>query len=137
MENHQLLLAYIVVWTAYLGLPHAYAHERRLSHWIILASQAVPSVVAVSMIHIFLIGGGETVAQFAVGSRESMDMWSLWVDLWPVLYIGTLAATGVHVIWLIAACVMRGAGRWIPVVIASTAMCIFAFLIVCGKAPTA
>ena len=50
----------------------------------------VPVASLLAFVMIFVIGGGSNVAQIA--GERGMDLWSLWVDLWLPLYLGTLVA---------------------------------------------
>jgi len=137
MENMPLLVAYLLTWAGYVFVLHAYAWKLRMSHLIILASQAAPSVIALTMTYIFLIRRGATVAQFVAGSSEGMALWSLWANLWPVFFFGSLIVAGAHALWFIGACVEPGARRWIPVAVASAAICVFAFFAVACNFPDA
>jgi len=58
MENRTLLIAYLVVWLPYVVGLHVYAHWSRLGHRNVALTHAVPSLVAITMADIFLLGGG-------------------------------------------------------------------------------
>lgn len=137
MENEALLILYLMTWCAYVPGAHVWAHRKRLHHVAIIASYAVPSVVAITMTYVFLIKGGATVAQFAAGSRTSMDLWSLWVDLWPVLLLATAASGAVSVVWMILASANHSLRKWMPVSVAAVLLSAFAFLTVFANFPTA
>ena len=115
MENRTLFIAYLVVWLLYVMGLHAYASWRRLGHGIVTLSHAVPSLVAITMAYIFLLGHGATVRQFVAGSEGRINLWSLWVDLWPLLLLGTFGAGVAQTVCLIVVSVNRGLRTWIPV----------------------
>ena len=89
MENRNLLIAFLVVWAAYLFVVHIWAWRKQLPVARIIASHVVPSAVAISMTYIFIISGGSTIAQFVAGSESGMNLWRLWLYLWPVFSIAT------------------------------------------------
>ena len=137
MENRTLFLAYLAVWLPYLVAIHAYARWRRLRHGVVALSHAAPSVVAISMTYIFLIGHGATVRQFAAGSERGMELWSLWVGFWPLLLLATFGTGIAHAVWIVVASVKREWRVWIPVALLGTAMCAFSFLTVMSNFPDA
>lgn len=137
MENRSLFIAYLVVWMPYAVGLHGYAWWRRLSHGAIVLSHAAPSLVAMTMAYIFLIGHGVTVRQFVAGSEQGMDLWSLWVSLWPLLLLATFAAGVAQTVWIIAVSVKRAWRAWMPVALTGTAMCVFAFFTVATNFPDA
>jgi len=137
MENRTLFITYLVVWLPYvLGL-HAYAYRRRLGQGVVTLSHAAPSLVAIAMAYIFLLGHGATVRQFVAGSERGMDLWSLWVGLWPLLLLATFGAGLAETVWMIVVSVKRGSRRWIPVALTGTVMCAFAFVTVMSNFPDA
>ncbi len=99
MENRSLFIAYLVVWMPYVVGLHGYGRWKRLGQGAVALSHAAPSLVAITMAYIFLIGHGATVRQFVAGSEQGMDVWSLWVGLWPLLLLATFAA-GLGYRWL-------------------------------------
>lgn len=137
MENRTLFITFLVLWLPYVAGLHAYAYWKRLGQGVVLVSHAAPSLVAVTMAYIFLLGHGATVRQFVAGSEGGMYLWSLWVDLWPLLLLATFAAGVTHAVWMIVVCVKRGSRRWIPVALTGTAMCAFSFLTVMSNFPDA
>ncbi len=84
-----MFLAYLVVWLPYLVGLHAYAWWRHLRQGVVALSHAAPSVVAILMTYIFLIGHGATVRQFTAGSERGME----------VSVGGALAAASAGDIW--------------------------------------
>jgi hypothetical protein len=116
---------------------HGYAWWKSLGQAVVGLSHAAPSVVAISMTCIFLIGHGATVAQFVAHSERGMELWSLWVSLWPLLLLATFAAGIAQAIWIIAASVKREWRRWIPVALSGTAMSLFSFVTVASNFPDA
>ena len=135
MKN--LLFYYIIAMCIYLIGMHVFAFRKKLSTKIVLFSHAIPTLTALTMTYIFIIGRGETVAQFAAGSETAMNMWSLWVNLFPFLIFGTLGYAIIHFIWLIAAGVNKSTRKWLPIIIASLLMSIFAFFVVLINFPSA
>ena len=137
MENRTLLLAFLATWAGCLLAAHLWARKERLPLASVLASHAVPSVVAIVMAYVFLIAGGATVAQFVAGSESGMDLWSLWFHLWPILLIATVVSGFTDLVWTIIACVKKSQRRWIPVAIAAVVMSVFAFFTVGANFPDA
>jgi len=132
-----MFLAYLVVWLPYLVGLHAYAWWRHLRQGVVALSHAAPSVVAILMTYIFLIGHGATVRQFTAGSERGMELWSLWVGLWPLLLLATFGAGVAQAIWIVVASAKREWRVWIPVALLGTAMCVFSFLTVMSNFPDA
>ena len=137
MENRTLFITFLALWLPYVVGLHAYAYWRRLGQGIVMLSHAAPSLVAVTMAYIFLLSQGATVRQFVAGREGEMDLWSLWVDLWPLLLLVTFGAGVTHAVWMIVVCVKRGSRRWLPVALTGTAMCTFSFLTVMSNFPDA
>ncbi len=137
MENRTLFIAYLVVWLPYVVGIHSYGQWRRLNQAVVTLSHAAPSVVAVTMAYIFLLGHGATVRQFVAGSEGGMDLWSSWVGLWPLLLLVTFGAGVAQTVCLIAVSVKHGLRMWIPVALTGSAMCAFSFLTVMSNFPDA
>jgi len=137
MEDREILIHYLVVWVPYVLCVHGYAWGGRLRQWIATLSHAGPSLVAVSMTYVFLIRHGATVAQYVAGSEEGMGLWSLWVDLWPMLLLATFAGGIAQGIWVVVACFKREWWAWVPVALAGALMCGFAFVVVMSNFPDA
>lgn len=137
MENRSLFIAYLVVWIPYVVGLHGYAWWRRLGHGVVVLSHAAPSLVALGMAYIFLLGHGATVRQFVAGSDRGMDLWSLWVGLWPLLLLATFGAGVAQTVWMVVVSVKRGSRTWIPVALTGTAMCAFSFVTVMSNFPDA
>ena len=137
MENRPLLVAYVVVWALYVASVHILAGRRSSEHLAGAASHAAPSLVALAMGAIFLVGGGATVAQLS-GGGEGRSLWSIWVDLWPQLLIITLVA-GIANFVALTSCLFRGnIGRYRVFVFASgCVMCAFACVTVFFNFPSA
>jgi hypothetical protein len=133
MENRTLFIAYLVVWLPYVVGLHAYAYWRRLGQGVVTLSHAAPSIVAIMMAYIFLLGHGATVRQFVAGSEHGMDLWSLWVGLWPLLLLATFGAGVAQAVWMIVVSMKHGSRTWIPVALTGTAMCAFSFLTVISR----
>lgn len=137
MENKSLLIAYLAVWIPYVTAIHGYTRWRQLSHSVVVLSHAVPSLVAMTMAYIFLLCHGQTVRQFVANSDRGMDLWSLWVDVWPMLLQATFAAGVAQLVWMMVVSVRRSWRPWVPVALTGTAMCAFAFLTVICNFPDA
>ncbi len=137
MESTILFYAYLLTWLGYVVGIHAYAVRKRLNHGILLVSHAMPSLVAVLMAFIFLIGRGATVRQFVGESENGMDLWSLWLDLWPVLLFGSASAALVNLVWTITACMKKTQRKWLVITAAGTVMSVFAFFTVALNFPDA
>ena len=137
MENRTLFMAYLVSWFLYVAGIHGYALWRRTGHGAVALSHAAPSIVAISMAYIFLIGHGATVRQFVAHSERGMDLWSLWVRLWPLLLFATFGAGVAQAIWTIVVSVKREWRMWIPVAVLGTGMCAFSFMTVAQNFPDA
>ncbi len=137
MENRALFIAYLMAWLLYVAGIHGYALQRRLAQAAVALSHGVPSLVAISMAYIFLIGHGATVRQFVAHSDRGMDLWSLWVGLWPLLLLATFAAGLAQAVWTIVVVVTRERRDWIPVAVSGTAMCAFSFVTVMSNFPDA
>jgi hypothetical protein len=89
------------------------------------------------MASIFLIGHGATVRQFAANSERGMDLWSLWVGLWPLLLVATFGAGAAQAVWTIVVSVKPEWRTWIPVGVLGTGMCAFSFVTVMTNFPDA
>lgn len=50
----------------------------------------MPLMSLLIYLRIFVIGGGSSIAQLA--GPDGMRLWSLWVNLWPILALGNLGA---------------------------------------------
>ena len=137
MENRTLFVAYLVVWIPYVVGLHGYGRWKRLGQGAVALSHAVPSFVAITMAYIFVIGHGATVRQFVAGSEQGMDVWALWVGLWPLLLLATFATGVAHAVWMLAVSLKRESRTWIPVALTGAAMCAFSFLTVMTNFPDA
>jgi len=137
MEKRTLFVAYLVLWTPYVAGLHGYGWRRRLNQGVVALSHAAPSVVAVTMAYIFLIGHGATVRQLVSDSERGMDLWSLWLGLWPLLLLATFGAGGAQAVWMIVVSMKREWRPWIPVALTGTAMCAVSFLTVASNFPDA
>jgi hypothetical protein len=137
MENRAILEVYLVVWLAYFIGIYAYSIWCHKGIAIATCSQFVPSSVALSMDYIFVIKHGATVAQFAAGDERTMNLWSTWVHLGRLLVLAAFIGGIVHLAWTIAACFIKKQRAWLPISIAGTAMCVFAFFTVAPNPPDA
>lgn len=137
MENRELFVTYLVLWLLYVVSIHGYARGGRLGQATVVLSHAAPSLVAISMTYIFLINHGATVRQFVGGSERGMNLWSLWVELWPLLLLATFGAALAQAVWFLVACMKREWRAWTPVALLGAIMCAFAFVTVMGNFPDA
>ena len=137
MENRNLLIAFLVVWVAYLFVVHIWAWRKQLPVAGVIASHAVPSAVAITMTYIFIMSDGSTIAQFVAGSESGMNLWRLWLGLWGVLSIVTATSVLIHLVWTIIASVKKTQRKWVPVTICAVIMSGFAFITVFGNFPDA
>jgi hypothetical protein len=133
MENREL---YLVAWVLYVLVIHGYAWWKRLSQRTVVLSHAAPSLVAILMTCIFLIGHGATVMQFVAYSELGMDLWSMWAGLWPLLVLATFVGGVAQVVWIVVVCVKREGRAWIPVALLGAAMCAFSFVTVMDNFPS-
>ena len=102
-----------------------------------LLAGMVPVGVSVTMVYLFWIVGGATTMQFNVGSSSAMDVWSTWVDLFPVFLLLTAANSFAGLIWLVV-CVCSKKFRQIwPVAISCLLLSAFGFLTVMSYFPSA
>ena len=93
--------------------------------------------VTATMTYLFLIVGGATTVQFNAGSSSRMNVWSTWVDLWPLFLLLT-AATGLGtLVWTIASAVNKESRVALPAAIASLLLSILAFFTVASYFPSA
>ena len=137
MENRTIFLAYLVVWCAYVVSTHIRGRRKQLHLAGVIASHAAPSAVAIVMTYVFLLAGGATVAQTVAGSESGMNLWSLWLHLWPILLIVTAASGVISLVWAIIVCVKKSQRRWIPLSIAAMVMSVFAFFTIAYNFPDA
>jgi hypothetical protein len=136
MENREILTAFLMVWVPYVVGVHAYAQLMRLNHGAVLLSHLAPSLVAVSMAYVFVLNRGATVAQFAAGSDRAMELWSLWVDLWPVLLQATFVSAAIQALTA-AILLSRKETQWAPILFAGAVMSAFALMTVAYNFPDA
>lgn len=66
-----------------------------------------------------------------------MNLWSLWLHLWPILLIVTAASGVISLVWTIVVCVKKSQKIWIPISIAAMVMSVFAFFTVAYNFPDA
>lgn len=97
----------------------------------------VPVTVAATMTYLFLIVGGATTVQFNTGSPSRMNVWSTWVDLWPVFLFMTAVSGLGSLIWLIVCAFKKTMRPSIPASMASILLSVLAFFTVATYFPTA
>jgi hypothetical protein len=137
MENRTLFVAYLLAWCGYLIAMYAFCRVRHLHLGIASISHLVPSVIAVMMIRIFLVGHGSTIAQFAAGSEPATHLWRLWFHLWPALFFAAGTSVLVHLVWTAVAGFAVRYRKWVPVSSSGLLMSLFAFLAVGTNFPDA
>ncbi|MBM3969151.1 MAG: hypothetical protein FJ302_04720 [Planctomycetes bacterium] len=130
MENKSILIAYLVTWSLYVIGVHVFGKWKRLEKTNIVLSHSVPSAVAISMTFIFLIGHGATVRQFVANSDRGMDLWSLWVSLWPLLLFATFGSGLAQAVLTIVALFKREWRVWAPITALGAGMSAFSFMAV-------
>ena len=97
----------------------------------------VPVAVAATMTYLFLIVGGATTVQFNVGSPSRMNVWSTWVDLWPILLFITAASGLGALIWFIVCACKKTMRPSISASIVSLLLSVLAFFTVVSYCPSA
>ena len=132
-----MLPIYLIATAVTLVSSLLYAWWRRLNCGLVLFSNVTPVGVAVLMAWIFLIMRGSTTAQFVSGSERGMDLWEMWFNLWPVLLFGTFLWSLIHFVLLIVAICKKSMRVWIPVIVATLLLTIFAFFTVASRFPDA
>lgn len=137
MDKRTLLIAYLVGWIACVLVLHWYGWRKRLDHYVVGFAHSVPSLVAILMTRIFLIGQGAAVRQFVADSEQGMELWTLWFRLWPLLFFLTLAAGVADFVWMILVSLKREWRVWIPVALVGALMCGCSFLTVLLNFPDA
>jgi hypothetical protein len=137
MENRTLFVAYLLTWAGYLIAMYAFCRVRHLHLGIASISHLVPSVIAIMMIRIFLVGHGSTIAQFAAGSESATHLWKQWFHLWPALFFAAGTSVLVHLVWTAVAGFAARYRKWVPVSSSGLLMSLFAFLAVGTNFPDA
>jgi hypothetical protein len=137
MENRTLVYTFLVTWAGYFLVAHVWAWRKRIPIGTVIASHAVSSAVAGVMTYVFVIAGGATVAQFVSESESGMDLWRLWVHLWPVLLLSAALSAAVGLVWTIIACVKSSQRRLLPLAIGSFGLSVIAFFTVGANFPDA
>jgi hypothetical protein len=97
----------------------------------------VPLVVSATMTYLFLVEGGATTVQLNVGSPSRMDVWSTWVDLWPVFLFATAASGLGSLIWSGVCTFKKSLRPSIAVSVASLLLSVLAFFTVASYFPSA
>lgn len=97
----------------------------------------VPATVAATMTYLFLIVGGATTVQFNAGSPSRMNVWSTWVEVWPVFLFITAASGLGALIWIIVCACKKTMRPSIPASIVSLLLSILAFFTVVSYFPSA
>lgn len=113
-----LLFPLLVLWLLSVAAVHGYAHRQRLPHPFVVLSHLVPSLVALVMIRVFIVGHGALVAQFAAGSEHREELWSFWLSIWPLALVALAASALANLVAFITGIVVQchqREARWLPV----------------------
>ena len=102
-----------------------------------LFAGGAPIVVSVTMTYLFMIVGGATTVQLNVGSPSRMNVWSTWVDLWPLFLFITAASALASLVWLIVCACKKTSRQNISFSIASLLLSVLAFVTVMSYFPSA
>ena len=137
MENSTLFLAYLITWCGYLIALYVLGRRRQLHRGGLFGSQIVPSLIAVLMVAVFVVGRGSTVAQLVSGSEQGLNLWRLWLYLWPLLLLGAGLSTAAHFVWTGVSCFRPIHRKWIAVSTSGAFMSAFGFLTVISNFPDA
>lgn len=82
MENRTLFLLFLIAWAVCVPVMYVVSIHLRASLRFVTLAHIVPTIVALVMAGIFLVGNGATVAQFAAGSQSATNLSTLWGVLW-------------------------------------------------------
>ena len=137
MEHKNLVVFFVVIWMFYVVAIHEYGIWKSLRQAYIFLSHAAPSVAAISMTCVFLIGNGATTAQHVAYSEKGIEMWSMWAGLWPFLLLATGGASIAQAVIAVVVVVKPGLRVWLPVAALGTGMCVFSLLTVASNFPDA
>ncbi len=97
----------------------------------------VPILVTATMTYLFLVVGGATTVQFNAGSSARMNVWSTWVDIWPLfLFLSAGSVLGV-LIWLIICSVNKEKRSSLPFAVVSLCLSLLTFFTVAAYFPSA
>ena len=102
-----------------------------------LIAGGIPVLVAATMTYLFLIVGGATTVQFNAGSTSRMNVWSIWVDIWPVFLFLTAVSGFGSLIWLVVCAAKESRRRTILAPILSLLLSVLAFFTVASYFPSA
>lgn len=97
----------------------------------------VPILVTATMTYLFLIIGGATTVQFNAGSTSRMNVWSTWVDIWPLFLLLSAGSALGALIWLIICSVIKEKRNFIPFAVASLCLSLLTFFTVAAYFPSA
>ncbi|TLD68539.1 hypothetical protein FEM03_22300 [Phragmitibacter flavus] len=97
----------------------------------------VPLVITSTMTYLFLIVGGATTVQFNVGNPSRMNVWSTWVDLWPMFLFITAASGFGSLIWFVVSVFKKTMRPSIPISIISLSLSVLALFTVASYFPSA
>jgi hypothetical protein len=137
MENRSIFIAFLVAWALYVPTIHVASARMRIRLSVSTLSHLVPTIIALGMICIFLIGHGATVRQFVAGSERGVDLWMIWVRLWPLFLLAAFISAILHVMATFAVATTPAARRYLVVTIAGFLMAVFAFAAVYENFPDA
>lgn len=118
----QLVWAFLCTAPLYALAAHLYAWRLRLRQHLVLAGHASPTLAAVCIAWIFLVRGGQTVAQYAT-TPEAHATWHAWVWAWPALLLLLGASGAVHAMATLFVAAERSSRRWLPLTLGGGALC--------------
>jgi hypothetical protein len=127
MGKQSLLIIFLIAWSLSVFGMHYYAYRKSLYQRVVLFSHSVVSIVAIILAVVFLVADTPMVRQYAAGSEQRMDLWSLWVGLWPIILLVTFVTGIVLGIWSIINGVSPQRRKWFPISLVDTIGCFFAF----------
>jgi hypothetical protein len=137
VRDEPLFIAFLLTWIIYVPVVHLIGARRRTSPAFVALTHALPTVVAIAMASIFLIGDGATVRQCAAGSPSAEKLASLWAGLWPLLLFGAFFSAFSLLIATGAAIQRRLPRSRVAITLPGMAMSAFAFYIVITNFPDA
>ena len=98
MQAPTLYLLFVTMTAVLTPLVIVHGVIRNRPLWPVLFMLA-PVAIASAMFWIFTINHGRTVVQMAL-AEPMRSMWSLWVDVWPVALLSSLASAGLALVAL-------------------------------------
>lgn len=132
-----LLHGFLASALAFALAAHAYAHFAGLRQRLVLGGHAATSATALLMAATFLVGRGETVAQYTAYDEARRSLFYAWVCCWPLLSLAAAGAGCVHVMATLFVALDARSRRWLPVTVLGAAVHAHALWVLLHFAPTA